>query len=283
MPPLRNQTPAMTLPTQTSHTPRHSGLRAEGIRLEPAERVLLAATLALTALALLAPAVGLPNGYHDFADQRALFGLPNAMDVLSNLAFALMAILGWRALRQVPHTRLTPSRRLLVHACLAGLLLTTFTSGFYHLAPENSALAVDRLGISLVFAALMGLACADRISARAGLALGLFIAMAAPAAALWDVASGNMTPWVVLQASGLGLLLALAWRRPEPGALGFSLFAVLVWYAAAKLLEMADLQILDLTRGAISGHSAKHLIAALAVWPVLRALRRAQAGDRPEL
>ena len=41
-----------------------------------------------------------PAGYHDFADQTVLFGIPHACDVLSNLPFAAVALWGlWRERR----------------------------------------------------------------------------------------------------------------------------------------------------------------------------------------
>ena len=46
-------------------------------------------------------------------------------------------------------------------------------------------------------------------------------------------------------------------------------------YAAAKALELADAPVFALTQHLISGHSAKHIVAALAAWPVVRALQRA--------
>ena len=74
---------------------------------------------------------------------------------------------------------------------------------------------------------------------------------------------------------GLVLLAALAVRRPQPGALGFSIAGVIAFYAAAKALELADAPVFALTQHLISGHSAKHVMAALAAWPVVRALQRA--------
>ena len=260
---------------QTRFLPNRSAPLATRSRLSRAEVALALFVLVLAALAALLPAVPLPAGYHEFVDARSWLELPNAADVLSNLPFALMAALGWRALRRIPEARLDAGRRALALVFFAGLLLTIFTSGFYHLAPGDAALAVDRLGIGVAFAGLLGLATADRIGLRAGLALGVLVALAAPMAALWHAATGNMTPWAGLQGGGLLLLLALAGRRAQPGALGFSLLAVLGWYALAKGLELGDAQVFTWTLGTLSGHSAKHLVAALAAWPVLRALRRA--------
>ena len=47
---------------------------------------------------------------------------------------------------------------------------------------------------------------------------------------------------------------------------------------ARKALELADAPVFALTQQLISGHSAKHLVAALAAWPVVRALQSLARG-----
>ena len=244
----------------------------------PAELALLLAVAALAALAALLPATGLPAGYHDFADQRTLLGLPHALDVLSNLPFAVMGAWGLWWLRRVPLDRLGTAQRGLAGLLFIGLIATAFCSSGYHLDPHDAGLCIDRVGMSLAFAGLLGLAAADRISARAGVALAALVAVAAPATALVAGMAGNMTPWAVLQGGGLVLLAALALRRPQPRALGFSIIGVIAFYAVAKALELADAPVFALTQQLISGHSAKHLVAALAAWPVVRALQSLARG-----
>ncbi|WP_333705727.1 hypothetical protein [Ottowia beijingensis] len=244
----------------------------------PAELALLLAVAALAALAALLPATGLPAGYHDFADQRTLLGLPHALDVLSNLPFAVMGAWGLWWLRRVPLDRLGTAQRGLAGLFFIGLIATAFCSSGYHLDPHEAGLCIDRVGMSLAFAGLLGLAAADRISARAGVALAALVAVAAPATALVAWLGGNMTPWAVLQGGGLVLLAALALRRPQPRALGFSIIGVIAFYAVAKALELADAPVFALTQQLISGHSAKHLVAALAGWPVVRALQSLARG-----
>lgn len=244
----------------------------------PAELALLLAVAALAALAALLPATGLPAGYHDFADQRTLLGLPHALDVLSNLPFAVMGAWGLWWLRRVPLDRLGMAQRGLAGLFFIGLIATAFCSSSYHLDPHDAGLCIDRVGMSLAFAGLLGLAAADRISARAGVALAALVAVAAPATALVAWLGGNMTPWAVLQGGGLVLLAALALRRPQPRALGFSIIGVIAFYAVAKALELADAPVFALTQQLISGHSAKHLVAALAGWPVVRALQSLARG-----
>ncbi|RRD56257.1 hypothetical protein EII20_11835 [Comamonadaceae bacterium OH2545_COT-014] len=241
-----------------------------------AERALLATVLPLLALAALAPAVPLPAGYHHFADQRTLAGLPHAMDVLTNLPFAVVGAWGLALLRRAP--TLAAPLRALAGLFFAGLALTALCSGIYHLRPDATGLALDRLGMGLAFAGVLGLAAAERVSARAGVALAALVAATAPAAAALDWLTGNMTPWAVLQAGGVLLLALLAMRPARPQALGFSILGVIAWYALAKALELADHALFHALQGVVSGHSLKHMAAALAAGPILAALRRWPQG-----
>lgn len=246
-------------------------------RCTGAEWALLAAVAVLAVLAAVLPPMTLPAGYHDFADQRTLLGLPYAMDVLTNLAFGLMGAWGlwavWRA-RALPSDTVAGAQRALAALFFAGLVLTTGSSGYYHfMGPHDAGLCIDRLGMAVAFGGVLGLAAADRVSVRAGRWLAVLVTVAACGAALWHWGTGNMTPWTVLQGGGLVLLALLALRRPLPGALGFSIAGLIAFYAVAKVLELADAPVFALTQHIISGHSAKHLVAALAAWPVIRALR----------
>jgi len=45
-------------------------------------------------------------------------------------------------------------------------------------------------------------------------------------------------------------------------------------YVLAKLAEVFDRQLFELTAGMVSGHTVKHLVAALAIWVLLRMVER---------
>ena len=264
-----------------SARPLHKATPADLVPVRRAESALLLALLLFALLACALPAAGLPHGYHHFADQRTWRGLPYAMDVLSNLPFALMGAWGGLQLLRVGQGRIGAVQRALAALFFVGLLSTAACSSAYHWAPHDAGLCVDRLGMSLAFAGLLGLAVADRISDRAGVATAVVVALAAPATALVALWAANMTPWAVLQGAGLLLLAVLAARPKVRGALGFSIAAVIACYALAKGLEVADHALFDLTHGVLSGHTAKHLVAAFAAWPVVRALQRAAGRARP--
>ncbi len=242
------------------------------------ETLLLAGVVAALVAVAAGPFVAQPADYHGFADTHTRWGVPNALDVLSNLAFALVGAAGLLHWREV-HRALDRAQASLAWLACAGLLLTTAGSSWYHWHPDDAGLVVDRLGMSVAFAGLLGLA-ACRVSARAGLATGLAVLLAAPASVLHWHASGNLLPWVVLQLGGMVLLAALACTGARAGILPVRWGLVIGAYALAKLLEAGDHAIWHWTGELVSGHTLKHVVAAAAAWPLVAGLRsQAQEGQ----
>ena len=251
-------------------------------KLEKREAWLLAAVLGLLAVALWGPQLAQSAHHHDFADRRGWAHLPFAMDVLSNLPFALWGALGLGAVGVWVKRGLTSvSTRLdiqhgLAAVFFAGLLLTAAASSWYHLRPDDAGLAIDRLGMVVAFAGLLGLAVFGRVSHRAGLALAFAVLALGPVSVgVWS-ASGNVLPWAVLQFGGMALVLVLASLPPlaaSSGALAVRWGAVILIYALAKLLELADHEVYAWTSQLVSGHSLKHGVASCVAWPVLAALK----------
>jgi len=240
--------------------------------LSRAEAGLLLGVAALLALALFGPVLPASAHQHTLADQRALWGIPCALDVLSNLPFAIAGLWGLVALRRVAPGMLDAPSRALASLFFAGLVCTAAGSALYHWQPQDAGLLWDRLGMVLPLAGLLGLAGASRVSARAGAAAAGTVLLAGPLAVLWWSHSGNLLPWAVVQLGGMLVVLALACLPRRDGALALHLGAVMALYALAKLFEAADHAVFEATGQAVSGHSLKHVLAAAAAWPVLAAL-----------
>ncbi|MEY4295105.1 MAG: hypothetical protein RLY82_793 [Pseudomonadota bacterium] len=245
--------------------------------IEKTEQGLLIVVVLLLAAAILGPEVFQPIHQHDFADQRFFGYLPCAADVLSNLPFALWGLAGWVIL---PKAKLSRGMAALAALFFAGLIITAGASSWYHLQADNAGLAIDRLGMTVAFAGLLGLAAVERASIRAGAILSvLVLVFGLMSVWLWSN-SGNVLPWLVLQFGGMALILWLATRQRVPTVSGASQASstirwgiVILIYAAAKVLELADHAVYDLTSQLISGHSLKHIVASFAAWPVISALR----------
>lgn len=230
-----------------------------------------------------------------FADTRSWHGLPNAMDVLSNLPFLLMGCWGLYWLNRIDrahHEALSgfplappasdPPDNTLDCAWLffAGLIATAAGSAFYHLAPDAPRLAADRAGMAVAFAGLIGMAVCERVSQRAGWPAAWFVLTTGLLSAEIAQETGNVLPWALVQFGGMALVLTLALSRPISGAVGLRLGWVIAAYVLAKAFELADQPIYEATQGVISGHTLKHLCAALAALPVLTALQRLDRGWR---
>lgn len=242
------------------------------------EVALLLAVVLMVCLALTGPDLPQPTSFHNFADQRAWGSMPHAMDVLSNLPFAAWGVAGLWALARAVRLRAIGSVSAgLAALFFAGLVVTAGISAYYHWQPDNAGLVWDRGGMLLAFAGLLGLAAVQSVSQRAGIALAAAVLTLGPVSVqVWAV-SGNLLPWGVLQMGGMALILALAWLQPALPAPGLQIrwTLVIALYALAKVLELADHAVFNLTGQLVSGHSLKHVVASLAAWPVVVAVLRA--------
>ena len=254
--------------------------------LSKTEFVLLLGVLAGLAVAVGGPAVLQPAHQHHFADVRAVLGVPFGMDVLSNLPFAVVGVIGaWQVCRSA-RAALTNVQRAMAMLFFAGLMLVALGSSLYHLDPRDGTLVLDRLSMSVAFAGLLGLAAAVHVSERAGAALGLALLVLGPVAVMASQHGGNVLPWLVVQFGGMLVLGGLAMTRARPGALRVDWIVVLLAYGVAKLLEMNDSAVFEITDHAVSGHTLKHLAACAATLPVLAALarlRRPRQNEAPRV
>jgi hypothetical protein len=79
-------------------------------------------------------------------------------------------------------------------------------------------------------------------------------------------------PWAVFQFGGAMLILWLGVLRRRAFGLDIRWSMVILAYALAKAFELNDAEVFRFTGGLVSGHTLKHLAAALAAWRVLAAI-----------
>src|SRR5882672_3327470 len=87
------------------HEPPIPGYRVPPLRRAIRIGVLIAAAAAIALWALLSPPLTQSIAYHDFADSRRLFGVPNFWDVLTNLSFLLVGVAGLTFLMSDPRVQ----------------------------------------------------------------------------------------------------------------------------------------------------------------------------------
>lgn len=236
-------------------------------------------TVAVGVLAASLPPVPQWPSYHDFADQRALLGLPNFLNVVSNGLFVLVGAAGLRWLLATAGGAAFRERRERwpYLAFFLGLALTGAASAWYHLEPDNGRLLWDRLAMAIALMSWLAAIIAERIGVAAGLALlPALLAAGAASVLYWGateaLGAGDLRPYGMAHFYPALLIPLLILLFPPRYTRGGDALAVLGWYAAALGAEFLDRQIFALG-GIVSGHTVKHVCAALAACWVLRMLR----------
>jgi ceramidase len=212
-------------------------------------RWLTGSSLIVGAFLLFGPTISQPESYHAFADARRLSGIPNFWNVISNVPFAVIGVMGLRKHHDVVN-------RILY----AGLLLTAFGSAYYHLAPDDARLVWDRLPMTLVFMSLLAGLIAQGRDRRWELWILSFLLGCGIVSVLWWNVTGDLRPYAVVQFGPAPVMLPAFWRSARRrylwGAFGS--------YTLAKFAEYSDAAIYSVMP--LSGHTVKHVLAALAAY-----------------
>ena len=239
----------------------------------------------LAALFVLDPIPQDPN-YHLFADGRAFFGIPNFNDVTSNVGFAVVGVLGvWAVARRHLFAQTPDARPYMIF--FAGVALVSLGSAYYHWAPSNDRLLWDRLPMAVAFMAFCAALVADRIDARAGNGwlLPVLVVLGLLSLFYWSwtesLGRGDLRFYGFVQFYPAVLLPVICWLFPEHRyTAGRYLVWVIAWYGLSKVLEVFDHAIFDGLGQTVSGHTLKHLAAAVATYVVLRMLLMRRSSER---
>lgn len=209
-----------------------------------------------------------PQSYHDFADKRALFGIPNAMDVLTNVFFLFVGALGLFEILNHQETLLTKKSWFWF---FLSIIIIAPGSTYYHWSPNDETLLWDRLPMSMGFMAMYVALCSEHIDLRVekglypALITGLFSVL------IWVISSDLRFYFTVQFSTFVTVPLVLA-LFPSRYSNKFYYIVALMFYALAKFVEVKDYEIFDSTNHLMSGHSLKHILAAtglLFLWKMI--------------
>ena len=242
--------------------------------------------LGIAVLCFLSP-IPLGAGYHDFSDKRSLLGISNCLDVLSNIPFMIVGVWGvWWLLRKSSRTSFVLQRERIPYLVFfAGVALTGFGSFWYHLSPGDSRLPWDLLPMTCSFMSIVVGQVMERINVRAGLSIFLPLLLLGMASVVYWYCTGDYRFYLFVQFFPPILLAAIIVLFPPKYTHSDLLLVAFIFYVAAKLFEIYDVQIYALG-GFVSGHSLKHVTAALSCFWILmvlikrRAIGRASEGSQ---
>ena len=198
------------------------------------------------------------QSYHDFADKRVIFNIPNFFDITSNVFLAIFGFIGFRFCLRKKQSD-APWSWIIFYF---GVTIVSFCSGYYHWNPNNITLAWDRLPMTIGF-------------------MGLLIAI------LSEYVSPNIESFLLIPAIILGFFSVIYWHYVDDLRFYFwiqlipifiipfvmilfkgkythqrYLIYALIFYILAKITELYDKEIFSISYEQFSGHSLKHILAS---------------------
>ena len=235
-----------------------------------------AVAIALAAIAF-APPLAEPGAFRSLVDGRSFFGIANFWNVVSNVPLLFVGAWGVHFLARTVGGFADATERLAYWILFFAVALSGAGSIYYHLAPGADRLMWDRLPIALGFMALLSAVIAERVGVSAGKRALLPLLIAGAASVVywrWSTLHGteDILPYAIVQYGAIVAIVVLALCLNSRYTRGADLLVAIGIYAAAKVTEVLDVQIYALGQY-LSGHTIKHLLAAMAVWWLLRMLK----------
>jgi hypothetical protein len=221
--------------------------------------------------------------YHDFADQRSVFGIPNFWNVVSNLPFVLVGLLGLSRCRTLWAGRFAAGNGLSYLVFFAAILCTGIGSGYYHLHPGNWSLAWDRLAMALSFMVFLSIIIGEYISTKLGRLLLLPLCLAGLFSVVYwlgteQLGAGDLRPYAIIQFLSMPVIMVIVFSWKSATLRVSDVLIIGAGYGLAKVFEILDAQTYQLVM--VSGHSLKHLAAAFSASWLLVVLARRGKTDQ---
>ncbi|MDH5657187.1 MAG: hypothetical protein OEZ34_14850 [Spirochaetia bacterium] len=207
--------------------------------------------------------------YHNFADRRTFFGIPNFFDVVSNLPFFFAGGYGFYMSAKKTSHWIQPAWNF----CFIGVAMIAFGSAYYHFNPDNTALIWDRLPMAVGFMGLFSALIGENINLK----LGRHLLLPSLAAGLLSIVYWQMHDdlrfYIWVQGIPLLLILVSAFFFKSHYSHRQYLIYGLMLYILAKLFELFDREIYEWFSSTAGGHSLKHLSSAAAVFILAEMIR----------
>ncbi len=244
--------------------------------MRPITLVLALLSLSIVALFLQKP---IPQSlvYHAFADNRAMFGIANFWNVVSNIPFLFIGAYGIVNAARVWDKNAAFEFRWLPMLLSVGIFMIGIGSAYYHYAPDNATLVWDRLPMTVGFMAFFALLMHDFCGEKVG-KWSFWLALSFGFCSIWywqwseNIGQGDLRPYALVQFFPMLILPFLFLFFPKKVTYGRFVLGSASFYALAKVCEHFDKAIFEATNGFWSGHTLKHLIASIALFYILKIL-----------
>ncbi|MGK0368066.1 MAG: hypothetical protein ACI9QD_001206 [Thermoproteota archaeon] len=231
----------------------------EDMKIQTKSLILIFIVVALFITALCLQPISQQLAYHFFADSRPIFGVSNSFDVLSNIPFIFSGLFGvYMCVNFKPKVASLSWLTFFI-----GVILVCPGSAYYHLAPDNARLVWDRLPMTIGFMGLFTAMISTYINPKVEKPLLIFSILFGFASVYYWHLYDDLRIYFFVQFMPLAVLpmILIMFKSPvvKPKFLGFAL----IFYVLAKVVEYKDKVIFSGFSELLSGHTIKHLLAAI--------------------
>ncbi|KAL5156973.1 hypothetical protein HKD37_15G041810 [Glycine soja] len=238
----------------------------------------LVALVCFLLLMIVTPAIPQSQEYHDFADHRTFLGILNALNVISNFPFLVIGLVGLVLCHHGNYFRLSLQGELWGWTCFyVGVAAVAVGSSYYHLKPDDARLVWDRLPMTVAFTSIMAIFIIERIDERKGTVSIIPLVLAG---IISIVFFDDLRPYALVQFVPCIVIPLMAILLPPM----YTHSTYWLWaagsYLLAKVLEATDDVIYEWAQHIVSGHTLKHLVAAMV--PVFLTFMLAKRSVEPE-
>lgn len=236
--------------------------------------LLLIVLTAGVSLLLSQPPLPQDLSYHQFVDSRTLFNIANFNNVISNLPFLLVGTIGLYKLLISRQLTILNELKTAYIILFSASCLVAFGSAYYHLSPDNLSLIWDRTPMSIAFMSLYAIIIGEFISTKLGKQLLLPLILAGLTSVIywyltesWN--AGDLRFYILVQFIPILTMpvILIFFKSAFDNQYGY--WWLLSAYFIAKILEHFDAEVYELSL-IISGHSLKHVFAALGLYLLIK-------------
>jgi len=229
----------------------------------------------LAGILLITDPIAQDPAYHLLADHRHWLGASNFANVFSNLPFAIVGILGlFLGFKENSQTKLS------WQTFFIGLIFVAVGSSYYHLNPNNQTLVWDRLPMMISFMALFVALLIENIPEfNEKIALPIAVLLGLSSVIYWDW-TDDLRFYGFMQFAPLLAIPVMLYFFDGKYSHRHYLAYGLVFYVLAKVFELTDTLIFELTGQIVSGHTIKHLLAAGATYFIFLMLKQRKVVNK---
>ena len=204
------------------------------------------------------PPISQAAEYHDFCDSKTLFGIPNFWNVVSNLPFLILGVVGFYK------TLKASNNKNQYFFFFIGIALVSLGSGYYHLNPNDATLVWDRLPMTIVFMSLFSIMLSEFLNDKLGRKLLFPLMLIGLFSMVYWRYFDDLRLYVLIQFYPILAMLILLLFFKSRYTLSYGYWLLFAAYVVAKLFEHFDHQTFE-AFNLLSGHTLKHFAVAVGV------------------